>query len=74
VRKQYFEVIKSAIRERPPRRIIDLVKVELDEGLGSGVYWASLITANIHDVRIATDLVTRPHQTGGYAATSSRTS
>jgi len=53
------EVIKSAIRERPPRRIIDLVKVELDEGLGSGVYWANLITANIHDVRIATDIVTR---------------
>ena len=53
------EVIKSAIRERPPRRIIDLVKVELDEGLGSGVYWASLITANIHDVRIATDIVTK---------------
>src|SRR6266567_3389296 len=25
------EVIKSAIRERPPRRLIDLVKVELDE-------------------------------------------
>ena len=53
------EVIKSAIRERPPRRIIDLVKVELDEGLGSGVYWANLITANIHDVRIATDIVTK---------------
>lgn len=53
------EVIKSAIRERPPRRVIDLVKVELDEGTGSGVYWASLITANIHDVRIATDIVTR---------------
>jgi ATP-dependent Lon protease len=53
------EVIKSAIRERPPRRIIDLVKVELDEGLGSGVYWANLITANIQDVRIATDIVTK---------------
>lgn len=35
------EVVKSAIRERPPRRIIDLVKVELDEGIGSGVYWAA---------------------------------
>src|SRR5437660_7542801 len=32
------EVIKSAIRERPPRRIIDLVKVELDEKLDEGVY------------------------------------
>src|SRR6266550_7906862 len=41
------EVIKSAIRERPPRRLIDLVKVELDERIDEGVYWASLITANI---------------------------
>ena len=53
------EVLKSAIRERPPRRIIDLVKVELDEGLGSGVYWANLITANIQDVRISPEIVTR---------------
>src|SRR5437762_7656621 len=37
------EVIKSAIRERPPRRLIDLVKVELDERIDEGVYWATLI-------------------------------
>src|SRR5947208_12260044 len=39
------EVIKSAIRERPPRRLIDLVKIELDEKIEGGVYWATLITA-----------------------------
>ncbi len=44
------EVIKSAIRERPPRRLIDLVKVELDEKIEGGIYWASLITANIHHI------------------------
>lgn len=53
------EVIKSAIRERPPRRVIDLVKVELDEKLDDGVYWATLITANINRVRISTDIVTK---------------
>jgi len=53
------EIIKSAIRERPPRRLIDLVKVELDEKLESGVYWATLITANINRVRIASDIVTK---------------
>jgi len=53
------EVIKSAIRERPPRRLIDLVKVELDEKQEGGIYWATLITANINRVRIATDIVTR---------------
>ncbi len=53
------EVIKSAIRERPPRRLIDLVKVELDEKLEGGVYWATLITANINRVRIAADIVTQ---------------
>lgn len=46
------ELIKTAIRERPPRRIIDLVKVELDERLEEGVYWASLMTANIRHVHI----------------------
>lgn len=53
------EVIKSAIRERPPRRIIDLVKVELDEKIEGGVYWATLLTANIKHVRIASEIVTR---------------
>jgi ATP-dependent Lon protease len=53
------EVIKSAIRERPPRRIIDLVKVELDEKIEGGVYWASLLTANISRVRISPEIVTR---------------
>jgi ATP-dependent Lon protease len=53
------EVIKSTIRERPPRRLIDLVKVELDEKLEGGVYWATLMTANINRVRIASDIVTR---------------
>ena len=53
------EVIKSGIRERPPRRIIDLVKVELDEKIDTGVYWASLITANIGHVRIDSDTVTK---------------
>ena len=53
------EVIKSAIRERPPRRLIDLVKVELDEKQEGGIYWATLITANINRVRIAADIVTR---------------
>ena len=53
------EVIKSAIRERPPRRIIDLVKVTLDEGVNDGLYWASLITANIQHVRISPEIVTR---------------
>jgi ATP-dependent Lon protease len=53
------EVIKSAIRERPPRRIIDLVKVELDEKIEGGVYWATLLTANIKNVRISSEIVTR---------------
>ncbi|MCG8353844.1 MAG: BREX system Lon protease-like protein BrxL [Chloroflexales bacterium] len=53
------EVIKSSIRERPPRRLIDLVKVELDEKIDTGVYWAALITANIDHIRISSDIVTR---------------
>ncbi|MDP9316742.1 MAG: BREX system Lon protease-like protein BrxL [Chloroflexota bacterium] len=53
------EVIKSMIRERPPRRLIDLVKVELDERTEQGVYWAALITANINRVRIAPEIVTK---------------
>jgi ATP-dependent Lon protease len=51
------ELIKAAIRERPPRRVIDLVKVELDERLEEGVYWASLVTAHIDHINIPPDLV-----------------
>src|SRR5918912_2574230 len=51
------EVIKAAIRERPPRRLIDSVKVELDERLEEGVYWAHLLTANIRNVNISPLLV-----------------
>lgn len=47
------EAIKASIRERPPRRLIDMVKVELDERLEEGVYWATLQTANINHVNIA---------------------
>jgi ATP-dependent Lon protease len=53
------EVIKAAIRERPPRRLIDLTKVELDQSLGKGVYWASLMTANIRNVNIRSEVVER---------------
>jgi ATP-dependent Lon protease len=53
------EIMKSAIRERPPRRLIDLVKVELDERTDEGVYWAALITANIDHVRISSEIVTK---------------
>ena len=51
------EVIKSEIRERPPRRLIDMVRVELDERLEEGVYWASLLMGNIHNINISADLV-----------------
>ncbi len=51
------EVIKAAIRERPPRRIIDMVRVELDERLEEGVYWASLISANIDHVNISPQII-----------------
>jgi ATP-dependent Lon protease len=51
------EVIKASIRERPPRRLIDLVKVELDESLEKGVYWASLMMANIGNVNISPEIV-----------------
>ena len=53
------EKIKAAIRERPPHRLIDLVKVELDQSLKQGVYWASLTTANIHKVNISPQIVTK---------------
>src|ERR1700694_4655266 len=32
------EAIKASIRERPPRRVIDQVRVELNERLEEGVY------------------------------------
>ncbi len=51
------EVIKASIRERPPRRLIDLVSVELDERLEGGVYWASLVNANIQRVNISPQIV-----------------
>src|SRR4051812_13744625 len=51
------EAIKAAIRERPPRRLIDLVKAELDERLEEGVYWASLLTANIRNVNITPQIL-----------------
>lgn len=53
------ELLKSRIRERPPQRVIDLVQVELDEKLDSGVYWAHMLTANIRHVRIASEIVTK---------------
>jgi ATP-dependent Lon protease len=51
------EVIKASIRERGTRRLIDSVRVELDERLEEGVYWASLLNANIGKVNISPDLV-----------------
>ncbi|HZK66965.1 MAG TPA: BREX system Lon protease-like protein BrxL [Chloroflexota bacterium] len=51
------EAIKAAIRERPPRRVIDSIKVELDERLEEGVYWASLVTAGIRNVNISAQIV-----------------
>jgi ATP-dependent Lon protease len=53
------EVVKAAIRERPPRRLIDQVQVELDERLEEGVYWAHLLTANIQHVNISPKIVDR---------------
>lgn len=51
------EVIKANIRERPPRRLIDQVKVELNEKIDSGVYRATLLTANLQHVNISPELV-----------------
>lgn len=53
------EVIKASIRERPPHRLIDMVKVELDQSLKEGVYWANLTTANIHNVNISSQIVSK---------------
>lgn len=51
------EAVKADIRERPPRRLIDHVRVELDERLEGGVYWAHLLTANVRNVNISSQLV-----------------
>lgn len=53
------EMVKSAIREHSPHRLIDMVKVELDPHLKEGVYWASLMTANIHKVNISSQIVNK---------------
>ncbi|MGH2508415.1 MAG: BREX system Lon protease-like protein BrxL, partial [Ktedonobacteraceae bacterium] len=53
------EMVKAAIREHSPHRLIDMVKVELDESLKDGVYWASLLTANIQKVNISSDIVSK---------------
>ncbi len=53
------ELIKSAIREKPSHKLIDMVRVELDEKLKKGVYWARLMTANIQYINIADDMVTK---------------
>jgi len=53
------EIIKASIRERSPHRLIDMVKVELDQSLKEGVYWASLVTANIHKVNISSQIVSK---------------
>jgi ATP-dependent Lon protease len=51
------EVIKSAIREKASHKLIDMVRVELDEKLKDGVYWARLLTANIQHINISSDIV-----------------
>ena len=53
------EVIKSAIRERSPHKLIDMIRVELDQSLADGIYWASLLTANIHKVKISPQTVSK---------------
>ena len=53
------EKIKADIREHSPRRLIDMVKVELDQSLREGVYWAHLMTANIHHVNISPQIIAK---------------
>jgi len=53
------EKIKAHIREHSPRRLIDMVKVELDQSLKEGVYWAHLMTANIHHVNISPQIIAK---------------
>ena len=51
------EVIKSKIREHSPHKLIDMIKVELDQSLEEGIYRASLLTANIQKVNIDPEIV-----------------
>jgi len=51
------EKIKADIREHSPHRLIDMVKVELDQSLKEGVYWAHLMTANIRNVNISPQII-----------------
>jgi len=53
------EKIKADIREHSPRRLIDMVKVELDQSLKEGVYWAHLMTANIRYVNISPQIIAK---------------
>jgi ATP-dependent Lon protease len=53
------EKIKADIREHSPHRLIDMVKVELDQSLKEGVYWAHLMTANIRYINISPQIVTK---------------
>lgn len=53
------EIIKAAIREQPPHKLIDKVQVELDQSLKEGVYWATLQTANIQKVNISSHIVSK---------------
>lgn len=53
------EKIKADIREHSPHRLVDMVKVELDQSLKEGVYWAHLMTANIRYVNISQQIITK---------------
>ena len=53
------EKIKADIREQSPRRLIDMVKVELDQSLKEGVYWAHLMTANIRYINISPQMIAK---------------
>lgn len=53
------EIIKSAIREKPSYKLIDMVRVELDEKLKDGVYWARLLTANIQHIHISPEIIAK---------------
>jgi ATP-dependent Lon protease len=53
------EKIKADIREHSPHRLIDMVKVELDQSLKEGVYWAHLMTANIRHVNISPQIIAK---------------
>ncbi len=53
------EKIKADIREHSPHRLIDMVKVELDQSLKEGVYWAHLMTSNIRYVNISPQIIAK---------------